>query len=92
MYTEHSTLKPLIPHFHIAKLGYAGVYLFCFMFDPKHTLLVSKMYDSSINIRNIEICPMIFFLIFTSEKNLNILYGYVFVMRTVTAEIILPIA
>ena len=27
---------PLIPHFYITKLGYAGVYLFFFLFLPKN--------------------------------------------------------
>ena len=31
---------PLKPHFYIGKLGFAGVYLFFLIFDPKNTLWV----------------------------------------------------
>ena len=31
---------PLKPHFYIEKLGFAGVYLFFLIFDPKHRLWV----------------------------------------------------
>ena len=38
--TYPCNVNPLEPHFYIAKLGYAGVYLFFLIFAPKHRLWV----------------------------------------------------
>ena len=75
---------PLIPHFYLVKLGYAGVYLF-FLFllqniDCVYSLEpVPTIYVLSKNKKNI-----IFFLLkifnFYNFKNLCILHGRVFVM------------
>ena len=65
------SVYPLKPHVYIAKLGYAGVYLF--------------FYVLSKNIKNIKIF-LVKFSIFTAEKNLCILHGQVFVMKLLCAS------
>ena len=65
---------PLRPHFHIGKLGFAGV---CIVF-----LLLNQNIDCGCpeqNIKNIKFFSNEIF-IFTSEKIICILYGQVFVM------------
>ena len=84
---------PREPHFYIAKLRYAGVYLF-FLFllqniDCGYSLepprcgsnLYPEIYVLSNNKKNIKIFLMKF-SIFTGEKNLCILHGQVFEMQT----------
>ena len=75
---------PLKPHFYIAKLGFAGVYLF-FLFllqnigcgyslEPPHSI-----YVLSKNKKNIKNFPLKIFN-FYNFKNLCILHGQVFIM------------
>ena len=68
-------------HFYIAKLGYAGVYLFFLFLLQKHRLWVPTIYVLSINKKNIKICELKIFN-FLSTKNLCLLHGQVFVMLT----------
>ena len=63
---------PLKPHFYIAKLRYAEVYLF-FLFWLQNI-------DLSKNKKNIKIFLMKFSFFFKTEKDLCILHGQVFVM------------
>ena len=82
---------PLIPHFYIAKLGYAGVYLF-FLFllqniDCVPTIYLcfeqksmSTIYVLSKNKKNIKKIQKKFF-IFYNFKTLRMLHGQVFVMQ-----------
>ena len=85
---------PLEPHFYIAKLGYAGVYLF-FLFllqnidcgyslePPRRggsNVYPQSMFASKNKKNNIHIFLMKC-SIFTAEKNLCILHGHVFVMH-----------
>ena len=89
MITCPCNIYPRIPHFYIAKLGYAGVYLF-FLFllqnidfgyslEPPRRGGVPTIYILSKNIKNIKIFPVKIFS-FTTQKNLNILHGQVFVV------------
>ena len=73
---------PLEPHFYIAKLGYAGVYLF-FLFllqniDCGYSLEFT-IYVLSKNKKNIKMFQLNIF-IFYNFKNLCILHGHVFIM------------
>ena len=83
---------PLKPNFYIAKLGYAGIYLFFLIFAPKHRLWVLVRAASA---RQFQRVPTIYVLIknkkntksfllkifiFHTFKNLCILHGQVFVM------------
>ena len=82
---------PLKPHFYVAKLGYAGVYIF-FLFllqniDCGYSLELprqggSNVYPQSVlskNKKNIQIFQLKF-LKFKSSKNLCLLHEQVFVM------------
>ena len=82
------------PHFYMVKLGYAGVYLFLLIFDPKHRLWVlirtaalRRFYRvPTINVLSKNITNIKFFLLkfsFFTAKNLHILHGQVFVMHMV---------
>ena len=74
---------PLEPHFYIAKLGYAGVYLFFLIFAPKHRLwvldCVPTIYVLSKNKKNVKQFLLKIF-IFCNLKNHCSLHGQVFVM------------
>ena len=78
---------PLIPHFYIVKLGYAGVYLF-FLFllqnidcgyslePPRRVLTIYVLSKNKKNIKNF----LLKFFNFYNLKNLCILHGRVFVV------------
>ena len=82
------SVYPLEPHLYIAKLGFAGVYLF-FLFllqniDCGYSLEPPRrglLYDLSKNKKNIEDFLLNFFN-FYNLKNLCILHGRVFVMNS----------
>ena len=81
---------PLIPHFYIAKLGYAGIYLFFLILAPKHRLWVLVRTASPIlicthnqcleqNKKKIQIYQLKFFD-FYSFRKISLLHGLAFVM------------
>ena len=81
MKTSPCYVYPLEPHFYIVKLGFAGVYLF-FLFllqnvDCGYSLEPAK------NKKNIRKFPLKIF-IFYNFKNLCLLHGQVFVMKSHT--------
>ena len=67
---------PLKLHFYIAKMGFAGVYIFFLIFAPKHRLWVLVREPPQHNEKMIKILLNIFT---TKEKSLH---GRVFVMRS----------
>ena len=88
---------PLIPHFYIAKLGYGEVYLFFFIFAPKHRLWVLvrtasprrfAIYVLKKNKRNIKSFLMKIFNFYNLRK-ICILHGHVFVMVTLISLVLM---
>ena len=75
-----------MPHFYVVKLGFTGVYLFLLFFNQNIHCGYSlpTMYVLGKNIlKNLNFSNE-FFLFFSSEKNVCILHGQVFVMYNPT--------
>ena len=80
MKTCPCNVYPLEPHFYIAKLGYAGVYLFFLFLLQNIDCGVPTIYVLSKNKKNIKIF-LLKILIFYNFENLYILHEQVFVMN-----------
>ena len=85
---------PLLPHFYIVKLGYAGVYLF-FLFllqniDCGYSLIPPRRGGSNVYPQSMVLAKIrIFFLkfsFFTNEKKICKLHGQVFVILKCKVE------
>ena len=78
MKTCPCNVYPFEPHFYIAKLGYAGVYLFFLIFAPKHrlwVLVVPTIYVLSKNKKNIKIFQLKIFSFYSLKKALFIAWA-----------------